>query len=258
MKLSRSIFGEYIDVGDNEGQPAMLVAVRRPGESLHLVGLYLPHQLYVETARRIAPESHDAIDVVPITGHWQTVPRELYARPVEPAEPVGFPEVVCLCGSTRFYDAFQQANYDLTMQGKIVLSVGFYPHATAEAGHGEGVGHDSDQKIALDELHKRKIDLADRVFVLNVGGYIGKSTQTEIEYAQDHGKVIEYLAPFIPTCPNCGMFCRAGHERDHWTLSCDDPQCGDSTWDHVCNAGGRWTCRIPDPTDDFGPNGFDH
>jgi hypothetical protein len=53
------------------------------------------------------------------------------------------PEVVTLCGSTRFYDAFQQANYDLTMQGKIVLSVGFYPHAKAEHGHGEGVGHDS-------------------------------------------------------------------------------------------------------------------
>lgn len=103
------------------------------------------------------------------------------------------PEIVCLCGSTRFYEAFQQANYDLTMAGKIVLSVGFYPHAKAQHGHGEGVGHDSAEKIALDELHKRKIDLADRVMVLNVGGYIGASTRSEIDYAEAYGKPIDYL-----------------------------------------------------------------
>lgn len=103
------------------------------------------------------------------------------------------PLIVVLCGSTRFYDAFQQANYELTMAGKIVLSVGFYPHATAEHGHGEGVGHDSDQKAALDELHLRKIDLADEVVVLNVGGYIGESTRREIEYATAHGKPVTYL-----------------------------------------------------------------
>lgn len=103
------------------------------------------------------------------------------------------PEIVCLCGSTRFYDQFQQANYELTMQGKIVLSVGFYPHAKAQHGHGEGVGHDSAEKVALDELHKRKIDLADRVLVLNVGGYIGESTRGEIDYALAHGVPVDYL-----------------------------------------------------------------
>jgi len=102
------------------------------------------------------------------------------------------PEIVCLCGSTRFYDEFQQANYNLTMAGSIVLTVGFYPHAAAKAGHGEGVGHDSVEKIALDELHKRKIDLADRVLVLNVGGYIGESTRSEIDYALAHRKPVSY------------------------------------------------------------------
>jgi hypothetical protein len=111
------------------------------------------------------------------------------------------PEIVVLCGSTRFYDEFQQANYDLTMRGAIVLSVGFYPHAKAEHGHGEGVGHDSAEKVALDELHKRKIDLADRVLVLNVAtpehpeGYIGESTRGEIEYAKALGKPVDYLVP---------------------------------------------------------------
>jgi len=107
----------------------------------------------------------------------------------------GWPEIVTLCGSTRFYDEFQQANYDLTMQGKIVLSVGFYPHAKAQHGHGEGVGHDSAEKIALDELHKRKIDMSDRVLVLNVGGYIGDSTRGEIEHALSVGVPVEYAYP---------------------------------------------------------------
>lgn len=113
----------------------------------------------------------------------------------EPRKEEMKPEIVCLCGSTRFYDEFQQANYDLTMQGKIVLSVGFYPRAKAKAGHGEGVGHDSVEKIALDELHKRKIDLADRVYVLNVGNYIGDSTRSEVEYAIAHGKPVDWLEP---------------------------------------------------------------
>lgn len=89
------------------------------------------------------------------------------------------PQIVCLCGSTR----------------EIVLSVGFYPHAKAEHGHGEGVGHDSAEKVALDELHKRKIDLADYVLVLNVGGYVGASTRSEIEYAEAIGRPVTYLEP---------------------------------------------------------------
>jgi hypothetical protein len=100
------------------------------------------------------------------------------------------PRIVCLCGSTRFYEQFQQANYDLTMQGEIVLSVGFYPYVTAERGHGEGVGHDSGQKVVLDDLHKRKIDLADYVYVVSADGYFGDSTAGEIAYAQQHGKPV--------------------------------------------------------------------
>jgi hypothetical protein len=101
------------------------------------------------------------------------------------------PEIVCVCGSTRFHDQFQQANYDLTMAGKIVLTVGFYPHAPHA--HGEGVGATAAEKLALDDLHKRKIDLADRVLVLNVGGYIGDSTRSEIEYAASVGVPVDYL-----------------------------------------------------------------
>ncbi len=101
------------------------------------------------------------------------------------------PEIVCLCGSTRFYDEFQRANYELTMAGNIVLTVGFYPHAPQA--HGEGVGATSDEKVALDDLHKRKIDLAHRVLVLDVGGYVGDSTRSEIDYAVRIGVPVDYL-----------------------------------------------------------------
>lgn len=102
------------------------------------------------------------------------------------------PIIVVLCGSTRFYEQFQRSNYDETMAGKIVLSVGFYLHRP-DSVHGEALGCTTEQKIALDELHKRKIDLADEVFVLNVGGYIGESTRSEIEYAKVIGRPIRYL-----------------------------------------------------------------
>lgn len=102
------------------------------------------------------------------------------------------PKIVVLCGSTRFYDYFQRANYLETMAGNIVLSVGFYAHSAAVM-HNEQTGCTIEQKIALDELHKRKIDLADEVLVLNVGGYIGDSTRSEIEYAQSLRMPIRYL-----------------------------------------------------------------
>lgn len=97
------------------------------------------------------------------------------------------PKIVCLCGSTRFSEAFQQANLEETLKGNIVLSVGCMTHSDKDLKISE------EQKIALDELHKRKIDLADEILVLNVGGYIGKSTRSEIQYAETLRMLIRYL-----------------------------------------------------------------
>lgn len=85
-------------------------------------------------------------------------------------------------------------NYEFTMRGYIVLSVGFYFHSS-EKMHGETIGITAEQKIMLDELHKRKIDLADEIYVINVGGYIGESTRSEINYAMELNKPIRYLEP---------------------------------------------------------------
>ena len=48
-------------------------------------------------------------------------------------------------------------------------------------------------KEMLDDMHKRKIDMADAIFVINVGGYVGSSTKSEIEYAIAHDKEVRYL-----------------------------------------------------------------
>ena len=105
--------------------------------------------------------------------------------------PPDFPEIVCLCGSTRFMEAFFEVGWQLTLEGKIVLSVGVCKHA--EDHGGEALG----QEVAdrLDELHCRKIDLADRVMILNVGGYIGESTRRELDYARSLGKPVTFLEP---------------------------------------------------------------
>ena len=103
------------------------------------------------------------------------------------------PKVVCLCGSTRFYKEFQRANYEESMKGHIVLSVGFYMHASEEA-HGEKWGCTPAQKRMLDAVYLKKIEMADEVLVLDVHGYIGESTRSEINHAESLGKRIRYLS----------------------------------------------------------------
>ena len=143
--------------------------------------------------------------------------------------PPEFPTIVCLCGSTRFGDAFKDALRTETLAGRIVLSVGLL-------GHAEGIDMDGPVKVMLDELHCRKIDMSDEVLILNVlqpacsecgawfrwapdddlnpirvptcncglqpeGAhavqvpYIGASTERELAYARKRGKVIRFLNP---------------------------------------------------------------
>ena len=102
---------------------------------------------------------------------------------------VGKYKVITLCGSTRFKDAFIEAQKQLTLEGNIVISVGLFGHSGDEEVWAE------DTKEMLDDMHKRKIDMADEIFVINVGGYIGSSTKSEIECATAIGKNGRYLEP---------------------------------------------------------------
>ncbi|WP_026495222.1 MULTISPECIES: hypothetical protein [unclassified Butyrivibrio] len=104
--------------------------------------------------------------------------------------------VITLCGSTRFKDEFMEAQKRLTLEGNIVISVGLFGHSgDQEVWENMDEGTLTKTKEMLDDMHKRKIDMADGIFVINVGGYIGDSTRSEIEYAREHGKKIEYLEP---------------------------------------------------------------
>ena len=98
---------------------------------------------------------------------------------------IGNYKVITLCGSTRFKEDFERVNRELTLAGNIVISVGCFGHA--------GDVFTEEQKIILDDIHKRKIDIADAIYVVNKDGYIGSSTRSEIEYAIKHEKQIIFM-----------------------------------------------------------------
>ena len=96
------------------------------------------------------------------------------------------PLVVTLCGSTKFKKEFIDTNFNETMEGHIVLTVGGF-------GHADNVSITESEMQMLGNLHKRKIDMSDEILVINVGGYIGKNTEEEIEYARQCGKHVRFL-----------------------------------------------------------------
>ena len=100
---------------------------------------------------------------------------------------VGKYKVITLCGSTKFKEEYLDAQKRLTLEGNIVISVGLFGHSGDNEVWSEGT------KVMLDDMHKRKIDMADEIFVINVGGYIGDSTRSEIEYAKSTGKRVKFL-----------------------------------------------------------------
>lgn len=98
--------------------------------------------------------------------------------------------VITLCGSTRFKEHFLEQQKRLTLEGNIVLTVGCFDYS--------GDAFTENKKTMLDDMHKRKIDMADSIFVINVGGYIGSSTRSEIDYARCTGKKVHYLEALDP------------------------------------------------------------
>lgn len=102
---------------------------------------------------------------------------------------VGKYKVITLCGSTRFKEQFLEAQKRLTLEGNIIISVGLFGHSGDDEVWIPGT------KEMLDDMHRRKIDMADAIYVINVGGYIGESTKSEIEYARSQGKEVMFLEP---------------------------------------------------------------
>ena len=97
---------------------------------------------------------------------------------------IGKYKVITLCGSTRFKDQFLEAQKRLTLEGNIVISVGLF-------------GHSGDDEVWTEGTKEMLDDMADEIFVINVGGYIGSSTRSEIEYAKKNGREVRYLEPIV-------------------------------------------------------------
>ena len=103
-------------------------------------------------------------------------------------------KVITLCGSTRFKDEFMRVQKELTLKGNIVISVGLFGHSD-DSEVWENMDEDTRTKIKemLDDMYKVKIDMSDEIYVINVNGYIGESTKSEIEYAIKNNKKVNYL-----------------------------------------------------------------
>ena len=105
--------------------------------------------------------------------------------------------IVCLSGSTRFTNEMLMLTWEFAKKG--IIALGWCVLPTNHRFNGSEIDHHlaEAEGVAdiLDELHLRKIDLADEVLVVNVGGYIGEGTKREIAYATGKGISVRYLEP---------------------------------------------------------------
>jgi len=104
-------------------------------------------------------------------------------------------KVITLCGSTRFTSEMMITQWNLTKQGNVVMSWCALPNNYSGGEDKTHIGDQEGVKEIVDEVHKRKIDLSDEIFVLNIGGYIGESTISEIKYAMENNISVKYLEP---------------------------------------------------------------
>ena len=135
---------------------------------------------------------------------------------------------ICYCGSLRkALDAFKKAEYDSVIKGEIaLLPCCMFVDIERE------YGAESDYKTKADDLHKRKIDISDEVVILNVGGYIGSSTMSELEYAKSIGKPIRYLEPLT------GI----KEKEEKCLLSCTSCEAQTDINQMISDSGDNWFC----------------
>jgi len=149
------------------------------------------------TKRTLRPDNVDEEGLDKDGNYWSYGIDEMIDYKILPPSSKPMPRIVCLCGSTRFWREFQKASLRETMEGRIVLSIGAASGTDDDHFGNLPPGEYARIKAELDELHKRKIDLADEVLVLNVGGYIGESTRSEVDYALAHNKSVRWLETYV-------------------------------------------------------------
>ena len=109
-----------------------------------------------------------------------------------PQSAEGQAKVITLCGSTTFETEFAEGNQRLTMEGCVVLSLGMF--SLPDLPDDDWTADSSVLKERLAGVHFQKIRMADEVYIVDPGGYVGESTRREIAYAESLGKPIRYLS----------------------------------------------------------------
>jgi hypothetical protein len=217
---AREHFGEYLD-----DSPACLIKgedgglLKRVRElEAEVLNAYNQRNAYENDARLWHESEADRVRRIGHVQWWQELDsregeklallervadleKQIAARAAEWQPLTDRPKIICLCGSTKFIEQFAIKTWELELEGSIVLGCTLLPYWYC------GVRDHFAEKIGVkgqrDEHHLRKIDLADEVLVLNIGGYIGESTRNEIAYATAHGKPVNYLEP-LPPCALTG------------------------------------------------------
>jgi hypothetical protein len=164
------------------------------------------YHLFKPYGMRVLPESKESFD---FHGRWictgtegdneilcdlpEWCPLPSHSAIQQPGQQERTP-IICLCGSTRFTREMLIKQWELTKQGYIVVSWCALPDDYYKGEDKAHVGDQEGVKMFVDEIHKRKIDISDEVLVIDIGGYIGESTRSEINYAAKQGKPIRYLS----------------------------------------------------------------
>lgn len=100
-------------------------------------------------------------------------------------------KIITVCGSLRFYKEMMEITEEMELQGNCMLVPIYNP---ARPNKDDFTKEDA---LTLDKMHKEKIKLADAILVVNVDGYIGNSTKSEIEFAKSLNKEILYYTDLI-------------------------------------------------------------
>ena len=94
--------------------------------------------------------------------------------------------IITLCGSSRFKDEYLKVQKELSLKGYLVLSLGLFGHSGDDEAWAK--------KDLLDRVHLQKIDMSSAIFVIDVDGYVGETTKSEIEYAISRGKTVYFYS----------------------------------------------------------------
>lgn len=100
-------------------------------------------------------------------------------------------KVITVCGSMRFYKEMMEATEKMELKGNCMLPPIYNPSRPHKDDFTE------EEAKMLDAMHKERIKLSDAIFVINVDGYIGSSTQKEIEFAKSLNKEVIYYTNFV-------------------------------------------------------------